>query len=242
MAEALLYIVLTGKVDPEWLTAVGTLALASATLVLALVAVFQDRIRSWLSRPSLEMTVRTGPPDCVKIPLTYSMTDRRQQTDCYYFRVLVTNTGNEAAQMVEVFVAGVHKQDDTGSFQPLKSFLPLNLTWANYGQPFFPRISRGLPKHCDVAHIVHPASRRYLAAEDNRRLGVGPNQTLLSLDLIVKPNTLSHLLSAATYRVDLIVGAPNAASKTRCLEIVHSGQWFDDEDRMLREGVRLRFV
>jgi hypothetical protein len=43
----------------DWLVAIGILALA-------FIAVFQDRIRSWLSRPRLEMLFEDVLPDCHK--------------------------------------------------------------------------------------------------------------------------------------------------------------------------------
>jgi hypothetical protein len=50
--------------DPEWMTAYATSFLAIATLFLAAVAAFQDRIRSWVMRPRLHVSMNVSPPDC----------------------------------------------------------------------------------------------------------------------------------------------------------------------------------
>ena len=71
--------------NPEWLTALGTLALAAMTLLAVLVAIFQDKIRAWLLRPKLEIS-------CTKSD--WEKTKLGSYFDCYYLRVRLTNNGN----------------------------------------------------------------------------------------------------------------------------------------------------
>jgi hypothetical protein len=70
----------------DWLVALGILALA-------FIAVFQDRIRSWLSRPRLEMLFEEVPPDCHKTELIGDFLESGIQkqifSDCYYFHFRV---------------------------------------------------------------------------------------------------------------------------------------------------------
>lgn len=52
--------VLCWQAVADWLVALGT-------VVLALVAVFQDSIRSWVYHPKLQVSIKTEPPDCVSV-------------------------------------------------------------------------------------------------------------------------------------------------------------------------------
>jgi hypothetical protein len=61
----------------------------------------------------------------------------------------------------------------------------------------------------------------------------------MSLDLAVRPNTGSHLLPRGEYKIVVVAVTANAAVERRTLELTQTGQWFDDEPRMLREGIGL---
>jgi hypothetical protein len=69
----------------DWVVAVGT-------LVLAVVAVFQDSIRAWFYRPRFDVTVKTAPPDCVAVPFTNQA--GTVVAHSVYLRVWVENVGN----------------------------------------------------------------------------------------------------------------------------------------------------
>ena len=68
----------------EWLTGIGTIALAVA-------AVFQDTVRGWFYHPALDASIRTQPPDCIAVPIT--TLDGRKIADAFYLRIWVTNIG-----------------------------------------------------------------------------------------------------------------------------------------------------
>jgi hypothetical protein len=227
----------------EWATAIGTIALAVMTFLAVLAAVFQDRIRSWIWRPELDLRILPQPPDCLKIPMTWPTQGGMSQADCYYLRVQVDNMGHQAAKKVELFLGEILEKTPSG-FARRQTFLPLNLLWANFREPtmFLDHLSPHVPKHCDVAHIIDPAARTSIPGEDNPALGLISQQTALSLDLVVKPNTFSYLLPPGTYRLKLVLGAANAQPVTRWVEIVHSGQWFSNEQQMLSTGLQIRLL
>jgi len=227
----------------QW-TAFGTIALAVMTFLAVLAAVFQDRIRSWIWRPSLELRILPQPPDCLKITTRWSTRlGSPMQADSYYLRAQVDNVGHQAVNKVELFLGEVLEKTSSG-FARWQTFLPLNLLWANFREPtmFLDHLSPHVPKHCDVAHIIDPAARTSIPGEDNPGLGLTSQQTALSLDLVVKPNTFSYLLPPGTYRLKLVLGAANAATVTKWVEIIHTGEWFDDEKQMLRDGLQIRLL
>jgi hypothetical protein len=224
---------------PIWLTAFGTIALA-------IVAIFQDIIRAWIKRPILNIEIKVKPPDCHKtylfkpFPGTGEGRVSDYYADCYYFRLRIINSGNCRAENVEVFASELTKKLADGTFERVNSFLPMNLLWAHIGTPFF-NISHGMEKHCDLAHIVDPRKRHLFNGEENPLSNIGL-KTFLSLDTIVKPNTMSHLIEPGIYRMKLIVGSSNTNPKERVFEINHTGEWIEDENRMLQDGIAVKSI
>ena len=107
----------------DWLVATGTIVLA----LVAIIAIFQDKIRSWITRPKLDVTIDVKPPDCLKIPMVRLSPEGESTVvaGSYYFRFRVINRGNQKAESVEVFAAGLLKQQADDTFKEVDSFLPM---------------------------------------------------------------------------------------------------------------------
>jgi hypothetical protein len=221
----------------NWLIAIGTIALA-------IIAIFQDKIRSWLMRPKLDVLIVVSPPDCHKTTLASVTQDGRVtgKADCYYFRIRVKNSGNQRAELVEVFAAELLKQQADGSFKKMESFLPMNLFWTHIKRPFFDAISPGMEKHCDLGHVIEPAKRAMFGREDNPKLDIPADKTIFSFDLVVQPNTMSHLIPQGKYRLALQIAAANTEPIKKTLEITLTGNWYDDETRMFSDGIGIRML
>jgi len=225
------------NVITDWLIAIGT-------ILLFLAAVFQDKIRAWLTRPKLSASIDVAPPDCHKTVL--KSFDRQghviDAADCYYLRLRVGNSGNQRAEMVEVFASELSKRQVDGSFKRMDSFLPMNLVWSHIRRPFLDAISPGMEKLCDLGHIVEPEKRPRFGMEDNPQLGVPADQTIFSFDVATKSFTMSHLIPPGKYRLLLLIAAANTKPVSKTLEIVVTGNWYDDESRMLGEGIGIRML
>jgi len=217
---------------PQWLVALGTIGLA-------VVAVFQDKIRAWVTRPKLDLSIDVKPPDCLKIPIKRYTPGSEPYVvaDSYYFRFKVINQGNQKAESVEVFAARLLKQQADDTFQEVNSFLPMNLRWANCRDVFFPAIAPGMYRHCDLAHIIDPKTRAQCQLEDKSWPNVSPDKTILSLDTELKANTLSHLHAFGKYRLVVVLAAANAKPVEKTLKSSLTGEWYDDEQTMLGSGV-----
>jgi len=220
----------------DWIVAAGTLVMA----LVAIVAIFQDKIRAWLTRPKLDISIYVDPPDCHKTLLVRRDSGGSQSVECYYLRFRVLNVGNQKAGQVEAFAAELLKQQADGTFKRVDSFLPMNLVWSHYSEVFIPAISPGMYRHCDLAHVLHPEKRKLLEAEDNSWPNVPPGKTILSFDTIVRPYTLTSLVPPGTYRLVVLIAAANAKPVKKTLEIRLTGDWYDDESTMLSEGVGIR--
>ncbi len=222
----------------DWIQvmAIGTLVVAAGTIVLAVVAIFGNSISRWLRRPKLKVKVDPNPPHCHKTYLT------RRDTgefigDCYYFRILIENNGKTSAKEVEVYAKELLKQKKDGTYKAVSSFMPMNLVWSHVGCMLFPAIHRGSGKHCDVFHILDPSKRSSAPMEQDDRDDIPANKAILSFDTIVQAHTKGHLQPPGVYRLEVVVAAENSKAFSKTLFIETSGEWMDDEERMLSDGV-----
>lgn len=230
------------------MSAVATWVGALATLVLAVVAVFQDRIRAWMTRPRLSLEARVVPPDCHKTTWNYTTVtlnwdgravEVRKQAPCYYFRLRVLNKGNAEAREVEVYASALERKREDRKYAPVERFTPMNLMWAHFRSPFLPVLCPKMPKMCDLAHVIHPQHRKELGHDLS---AVTDAQAILAFDLQVEPNMRGHLVEPGTYRLSLVVGAANVAPRECTLEIEFPGTWIDEEADMLGKGFKMRLV
>jgi hypothetical protein len=130
--------------------------------------------------------------------------------DAVYLRLRIENKGNATARNAEVYIDELRRKRADGSWEVVKAFPPMNLRWANKeGAIYFPSISPGMGKHCDLAHVTDPA-RRYMLGEDNPKLGISNQQTSLAFDLMVAPNHKGHIVGPGDYQVDIRVAAENS--------------------------------
>jgi len=226
--------------DLSWICWVrwGTVAdwlVATGTLIVAVVAVFQDSIRARFYRPNFRVSTKAEPPDCVAVPFTDK--DGGRIADSIYLRIWVENIGNATAESVEVYAKELHRQREDGRWETVSSFPNMNLVWSNIRAMLFPSISPEMGKHCDVGHITDPASRHHMR-ESNPRLHLATQQTSLAFDLIATPNNRNHIIGPGEYRLEILVAAKNARPIKRTIAISLSGTWDSDETTMLRDHVR----
>jgi len=230
---------------------IGTLAQwagATATFLAVLVALFKGEVLRYFRKPRLTVSIALASPDCHKTVMSYAVQKTAPtygSADCYYLRVWVKNLGKTRAERVQVFAARLSGRTADGSFKDIDAFLPMNLRWAHgqqgSGGPeiFAEGISPLMGKHCDLGHVVDPASRKDIGED---LPGVSPSETILALDLEIQPNTRSHLIPPGVYRLELRVAGANCAPVTETLELTITGKWFADQSRMFTDGLGVRVV
>lgn len=233
---------------PDWLSAIGTLL---AVLAALFIAIFQDWLRTIFSRPRLEVSISLNPPYCHKVVkyFTYPpmspdnpLYGKQYQADCYYFRLRIKNNGDVRAEHVEVYAAKLTKQVADGSFQLVESFTPMNLVWSNIRKAYLPAISPKMEKLCDLGHIIDPEKRKMDFEDNNPNLNVSPSETTFSFDVELISSTLGHVIEPGRYRLKLITGAANSKPIEKTLEINLTGKWYDDERKMLAEGISIAIL
>ena len=221
----------------DCLAALGPFVAAVAALF---IAIFHEQLTRFFWHPTLEIRFENQPPDSNLMPVTNLQTGA--QATCYYFRIRVYNTGNASAETVEVFIEEIRRRGADGTIDRWQNFLPLNLVWSHYLKPYFPTIPPKVYKHCDLGHIIDPDRRDQFQGEDYPPYGVSQQRTLMYLALIVPPSTGTYLMPPGFYHLTLVAVAANASLTRRIIEINQTGQWFPDEQRMLREGIGIRLL
>lgn len=225
---------------PAWVGAIGS-------VLLAILAVFQDRIRGWITRPRLQLGVKVAPPNCHKTAWSHPFpvghpSYRSEETEylpCYYFRLAISNTGNAPANNVEVFAASLERKRADGGYEPVGRFTPMNLLWAHEHKIYLSLLTPKMCKFCDLGHVVHPNDRHKV----NHELpGVPSGRCVLAFDLQVEPNMKGHLAEPGTYRLTVLLAAENSRPREYRLESVLAGEWYDSEEEMLRNGFGMRML
>ena len=231
MLISLLHGMLCLDMIANWLVAIGT-------IVIALVAVFQESIRAFFYRPKFHASIKTEPPDCVALPLTFKKSewDPLVIAQSIYLRIWVENVGNATANDVEVYAKSLHRLRADETWERVIHFPPMNLVWSNIGVIYFPRIAPDMGKHCDVGHVTDPSKRTEIG-EDSMALGLTDEETSLAFNLQVAPNHKGHIVGPGQYRLEILIAAGNARPTKRTLYINLRGKWYIDQAIMLRDGV-----
>ena len=233
----------------------GNVAQWVAALVMflvALVALFKEEIMKRWRRPILDLSLRVTPPDCYKTELRNFRPgpgenvqipgfDKWHVANCYYFRFWVDNHGKTRAARVQVFATKLHRQVADGKFVEDKHFLPLNLRWSHsedHPEVFAEGISPHMGKHCDLGRIIDPEKRADFADIE----GFAKEKCLFELAVEFPSATRSHLLQPGVYRLGLKIAAGNVAPIDKTVELSVTGNWFDEEEVMFRDGIGLRLV
>jgi len=212
---------------------------AALTFLAVLVALLKEELQRLWRRPSLDVSLKTEPPDCHKSKTVYSdpkTGSQLEEGDCYYIRLWVHNKGNLPATNIQVFASNLFKETAPNKFIPVDNFLPMNLRWAHTREIFRDRIAPKMGRHCDLGHIADP---RLKHIHKETKPGLPEDKTALFLDLEVWPYTYVHLLQPGSYKMDLIIAADNTSPVKRVVKIMHSGNWFEDEKEMFTKGVKL---
>jgi hypothetical protein len=219
---------------------------AAVTFLAIIVALFRDEIRRLWQRPKLTAKIDLEPPDCHKtrISVVHVSTGAISAGTSYYFRLWIENAGNIRADRVQVFASRLWKKDLSGSYLNEERFLPMNLCWSHAANPQKPEIyaegiSPSMGKHCDLGHILNPDLRKAISEFPE---GTPPESNCLVLDLEVKPNTMTHLLPAGEYRLEIKIGSSNARPISKIIAIRLSEKWNDDERKMFTDGISINMT
>lgn len=231
----------------DWLMGLFTYFIAVATTL----ALFQDWLRSLIWHPELDLTIESKPPDSHKTSAYYApaqdiASNRKNpllfEAPCFYYRLRIHNRGRVAAREVEVYAMQVQRKSNTGEWGTVERFDPQYLVWSYLKLVYLPILPPRSARHCDLGHVISPKSRKSFDTTENDENVLDDNETILSLDVSVKPLRRGHLLPKGEYRISLEVAASNAEPRTFRVVANNPGTWYDAEGDMLTKGVTVRLA
>lgn len=221
---------------------------AGGTILLGIIAIFQDRIHAYLWGPKLDCEIITSPPDCHRTTTNarvQQVTTTLLTFSTYYYRFKIWNKGKTSAEKVEVIIVDISKKEGN-NYKRVESFSLDNLVWSvpEEGKPrvFYDYISPDTYKYCNLGHIHDPVYRNALQGESNPNLKVENYQAIFCFDVYFRSNILYYLIGPGVYRIKIKVGCANAKTITRDYELEVTGKWSDDESKMLKEGLLIKEI
>ena len=183
-----------------------------------------------ITKPILNCELILDSPHCHLLKKTYT----------YYIRFKVSNTGNEVAKNVEVFLKSV--KNSLGDIIPVS---PGNLQWSSLilkGDRFEPRmywdyLSQGTHQYCNLGEITHPL---HIPKEDMSLIPLEERKySTLNLSLYWRSIDGSFKLPRGKYILEIVVGSSNAKPININFEIEHSGEWYENEVDMFNKGLKI---
>jgi ribosomal protein L19 len=82
-----------------------------------------------------------------------------------------------------------------------------------------------------------------LRAEDKNFPDILPEKTIIHIDTKFKSSRKDYLQPCGGYLLKIVVSASNSSSVVRkSISIDITGDWYGDEDQMLRDGVGFRIL
>ena len=165
----------------------------------------------------------------------------------FYYRLRIINIGKSTAKNVEVTIRDIRKKKGN-SFDRIDFPLDDNLDWFSssliVGKPSTTHYKFIFPntfKHCELGHIIDPSKRNLVSFENTQKLSTA-DETIFSFNVITRYHSLYHLIGPGTYRVKILVAGENFDLLEREYELEITGKWFEEEERMLSDGLKIKKI
>ncbi len=192
-----------------WIQTGVQIGVVLATLLLAVLAIWGNSIRSKLVGPKL--TLKLFDPLGERIDLS-------DGSEARYYHLRVTNTRRTArANNVRVVLTKVMRSAADGSFPSESLTGPIQLTWQHgHSMPQYPTIGPAI--NCDLGFIVK--GKRFM------------------LCTLFVPNNLNpQVLKDQKIRIEALAVSDETESKPVCVEIAWDGDWKEDAKEMSKHMV-----
>lgn len=219
----------------DWLIAFGT-------ILLAIVAIFQDYIRAKIAYPKLKLSTSASSPCCQKIIVK----NPYSETDGYFLRLCIKNESDKfRANQVEVFASELLVKHNNGNYYPYQYFEPINLAWSHLPDPIsgflpFADLSPEMERYCFIGRIVNPKNRSNFDRYHNENFPL--DKTCLALAVQVERFNKYYIIPHGSYLLKCSIGGQNTRLMHKTIEMEISGDWYDEEMEMFGKGFNLKIL
>jgi len=203
--------------SPEAWIAVGTLALAFATVAALIFGPFWK----WFRRARLTMEIRNQLPDAVLAEMKNPLAGTTSG-NVFYLRIRVSHTRGNAAENVTIMATKLWRLGTSDEPEPMETFLPLDLAWSHVEGSTM-RIPRKLFRFCDLGFFARPE---------------GSHQkcfwvTTLGTSYPAVGNPPRNFLPPGRYEIELQLSGDNTDTIRKQWRLGFGSDWSDDEARLL---------
>jgi hypothetical protein len=91
-----------------------------------------------------------------------------------------------------------------------------------------------------MGHILNPDAYQYI--NDTEKPKAITRKAVFMLDVEFKHFNKSYILEPGTYKLHIIIVGQNALPESKIVEISFTGNWYEDQEKMFRDGVRLNIL
>jgi hypothetical protein len=184
--------------------------------IIAIIAVFGERIKGLFLKPKLNLSITSLFPDC-------NLTAFPNGQRAFFFRIAVTNNGTVDANNVQLYLNGIKKKGLDGIFSACNHILPMNLLWSYQdNEPtktsIAQIISPGMKKYCDFIYSIENTNNCFLCTE----------VPLLSYGLP------TNLIDKGVYVASISVVSSNTKSKTIEIQFEYTGFWTTNAEEIIK--------
>ena len=186
-----------------------------ANFIIAFIAVFGERIKTFFYKPKLTISITSLFPDC-------NLTTDAYGKRAFIFRLAVMNQGSVDANNVQVFLNSVKKKGLDGTYTTCNHILPMNLMWSYQdNEPVKSSIAQiispNMKKYCDFIYTLENSSNCVMCTE-------------VSLFAYGIP---SNFINKGTYIANIIVLASNSKAKSFNIQFDYKGYWSSDAKEII---------
>jgi len=205
--------------------------LVVGTFAVAVVAAFQDRIRSRLFGPRLRLA--GGPdysPDAGPVPLVD--TNGNKTCDGCFVGLPIRNDGPAPAKDVEVLVSELERYHNN-AFESDRKFYPLPLYWRHYvpKRDSLERLLPGSVRHIGLGYIPSELPGKSVGP-GFEQLNLQQGKLPFVIDSPMRPTTRSNIIRPGRYRLTLEITAANSRKPVKTvIELSFGGEWRADNTK-----------
>lgn len=213
----------------------AAIATAAATFLLAVVAVFQDKIRPWIMSPKFSLSASNQSPHCV---LNTHLGDV-ERPHCS-LRIAVENLGGAEGRQVEVLVKNLQRQRGRGNYETVPNFRGTYLAWSGAeGERVLEVLNPEMPKYCYLGRVFW---RNGLPTSWCSGIADPAEDYLGTVTLIDFPAPVGsgqrQRFGPGNYLLTVRIGAANAKPIEKVLKINITGRWTQNVTDVLEFGIQ----
>ncbi len=190
-------------VNNSWTVRISLAGILVA-LLLGVIGIFQEKIRTWILKPKLKVVIEN-----------YNISDRDPNSiPRYNFVVRIKNSGKSTLEDAEALITDIWELNEG---EKKLNLMPFNLTWQQRGGITIPKIPIDTPKYFNFGYILKPKSEPEKSASY-------PSPSSIEFKFVDKKVNLK----SGEYKIRIEFSANNVKPQIKIYKLDIKNKWADD--------------